>query len=85
MRVMSGSTRRKISSFYYGIKLMLGGASFCFQGKRGWTEMVYLFSVFQQAISAVSTTSELPVEMIFFFQRSADGDINHRRRLLRAR
>jgi len=35
----------------------VGGASFCFPNKQGLTKLVYPSSVFQQAISAVSTTS----------------------------
>jgi len=61
-----------------------GGASFCFQDKRERTELVHSSSVFRQTTRAVSTTSELPVAIIFLLRRNADGGINPRRRLLRA-
>jgi len=49
----------------------------------GLSDSCYLFSVFQQAISSVSITSELSSQLSHF-RLNADNGIDFRRRLLRA-
>jgi len=67
--------------------LNTGGVSFLFSVSRiqevGLSDLCYLFSVFQQAISSVSITSKSSGKP-FHFRLNADDGIDFRRRLLRA-